>query len=91
MTLDPRRPFEPEIEARASAIMRRPYARVITGDDDRGYLIHVPDLPGCMTAGATAEEALAALPEAMLLWIGSELEDGREIPEPSPIRIPLAS
>lgn len=76
-------PFAPEIEAQTRAIMRRPYRKVISGDDDEGYLIEVPDLPGCMTAGETVAEAVAMLDEAMFLWIGAALEEGNMIPEPS--------
>jgi antitoxin HicB len=76
-------PFAPSIEARAREIMRRPYRTVISGDDEEGYLIEVPDLPGCMTAGETVAEAVAMLDEAMLLWIGAALEEGTTIPEPS--------
>jgi len=76
-------PFAPEIEAQTRAIMRRPYRKVISGDDEEGYLSEVPDLPGCMTAGETVAEAVAMLDEAMLLWIGAALEHGNAIPEPS--------
>lgn len=82
-TRDPAAPFTPEIEAKARAIMQRPYQKVISGDTDEGYLIEVPDLPGCMTAGETVAEAVALLDEAMLLWIAAALEEGLAIPEPS--------
>ena len=73
----------PEIKAEARSIMQRPYQKVISGDADEGYLIEVPDLPGCMTAGETIAEAVALLDEAMLLWIAAALEEGQAIPEPS--------
>ena len=82
-TRDPAAPFAPEIEAEARAIAQRPYHKVISGDADEGYLIEVPDLPGCMTAGATMAEAVTMLDEAMLLWIASALEEGQAIPDPS--------
>jgi antitoxin HicB len=81
-TRDLAAPFAPEIEVRARAIMQRPYRKVISGDADEGYLIEVPDLPGCMTAGETVIEAFAMLDEAMLLWIAAALEEGQAIPEP---------
>ncbi len=76
-------PFAPEIAQRAAEIARRPYRKVVSGDADDGFLIEVPDLPGCVTAGETMEEAVGLLPDAMLLWIGTALEDGHTIPEPS--------
>jgi antitoxin HicB len=63
--------------------MQRPYRKVISGNADEGFLIEVPDLPGCMTAGETVTEVLTMLDEAMLLWIGALLEDGQPIPEPA--------
>lgn len=82
-TRDPYAPFAPEIEAEAREIMRRPYRKVISGDAEEGFLIEVPDLPGCMTAGETVAEAVEMLQEAMQLWLMAHLEDGLPIPEPS--------
>lgn len=75
-------PFTPEIEARVQELLQRPYRKVISGDADEGYLIEVPDLPGCMTAAATLDQAVSQLPEAMALWLGVALERGEPIPEP---------
>jgi antitoxin HicB len=82
-THDRSAPFAPEIEAQARAIMQRSYRKVITGDAEEGYLIQVPDLPGCMTAGETMAEAIELLDDAMLLWIGAALEEGEPIAEPT--------
>jgi antitoxin HicB len=82
-TRDPAAPFAPEIERHAREIMKRPYRKVISGDADEGYLIDVPDLPGCMTAGETLVEAVTMLDEAMLLWVAAALEEGQAIPEPT--------
>ena len=59
---DPYAPVAPEIEAQVQEILKRPYRKVISGDADEGFLIQVPDLPGCMTAGETMEEAVTMLP-----------------------------
>ena len=82
---DPYAPVSPEIADQVKAIMKRPYRKVISGDADEGFLIQVPDLPGCMTAGETMEEAVSMLPEAMALWLTVALEDGDPIPEPTPV------
>lgn len=64
-------------------IVARPYRKVISGDDVEGYLAEAPELPGCVTAGSTVEEALEMLRDAMEGWIESALVGGDPIPEPS--------
>lgn len=59
-----------------------PYRLVITPDDE-GYGIAVPDLPGCYSHAENWEDIPAMIREAMELWIGVMLEDGKPIPEPS--------
>lgn len=39
-----------------------------------------PDLPGCITQGATVEEARENLIDAMEVWILSGLQSGEELP-----------
>jgi predicted RNase H-like HicB family nuclease len=55
--------------------------------DGGGYLATVPDLPGCMSDGATPEKALKNVQEAIASWIEAAKEWKQEIPKPSP---PLA-
>jgi antitoxin HicB len=55
--------------------------------DGGGYLATVPDLPGCMSDGATPEEALENVQEAIGSWIEAAKEWKQDIPKPSP---PLA-
>jgi antitoxin HicB len=71
-----------ELESRVTELLERPYRKVIRGDRVEGYLATAPDLPGCVTAGETEEEALANLHEAMSAWLASAIEEGGEIPEP---------
>jgi antitoxin HicB len=63
--------------------MKRPYRKVISPLPEGGFLIQVPDLPGCQADGDTEAEALAEIQEAMLAWLESVLERGLPIPEPS--------
>ncbi len=49
-----------EREALIREIVARPYRKVITGDDIEGYLAEAPELPGCVTAGETVEDAVDA-------------------------------
>jgi len=50
------------------------------GDNSRGA--HVPDLPGCVAAGETREEALQLIREAIELHIQGLREEGLPVPTP---------
>lgn len=50
------------------------------GEDSWGA--HVPDLPGCMAAGETRDEALTLIREAIDVHIKGLREQGLPIPEP---------
>jgi predicted RNase H-like HicB family nuclease len=47
------------------------------------YSAYVPDLPGCVATGATAEEAEREIREANEFHIEGLREDGLAIPQPS--------
>lgn len=72
-----------DLERVIATIVARPYRKVIRGDDVDGYLAEAPELPGCVTAGETVEEALRMLRDAMEGWLESALESGDAIPEPA--------
>lgn len=55
----------------------------LSEDEGGGYLIEFPDLPGCMSDGATLEEALRNGADAVQSWIEAMQEAGRPIPAPS--------
>ncbi len=57
---------------------------------DEAYVVAVPDLPGCMTHGATYEEAARMGAEAIALWLDGARRRGTTIPEPRAVRHPLA-
>ncbi len=67
------------LEVKVPAISRHPYHRVTTGEPVEGNLGEVLELPGCLTAGKTAEEALRNLHEAMAVWVESALAHGGPI------------
>jgi predicted RNase H-like HicB family nuclease len=52
-------------------------------EDGGGFVALVPDLPGCMSDGETAEEALANVRDAIAAWIEEARATGRGIPAPS--------
>jgi len=47
------------------------------------YSAYVPDLPGCITTGRTAEEIERNIREAIELHLEGLREDGEPIPEPT--------
>lgn len=52
-------------------------------DPGSDYGVSVPDLPGCISAGSTVDEALLMIREAIELHLWGMVEDGQNIPEPS--------
>jgi len=50
-----------------------------------GYSAHVPDLPGCVAAGATMEETSELMRKAIQMHLAGMREDGDPIPEPNTI------
>ena len=54
-------------------------------EGEGGYAVEVPDLPGCTSGGATLAEAIVMGTDAASGWVLTELEDGKAVPEASPI------
>ena len=61
--------------------MHRHYPIVIHKDPDSDYCVIVPDLPGCITAGDTLDDAQNQALEAIQCHIEGMLLDGEPIPE----------
>lgn len=63
--------------------MALPYRLELVEDpEESGYVASYPDLPGCLTAGETVEEAVENARDAKRAWLEAALEDGAEIWEP---------
>ena len=60
------------------------YAVVIEGDQD-GYSAYVPDLPGCVAAGATIDEVESLIRQAIELHLDSLRAHGDPVPPPSAV------
>ncbi len=58
------------------------YAIVIEDAGDN-YSAYVPDLPGCVSTGATVDEVTANIRAAIALHIESLREHGEEVPPPT--------
>lgn len=48
-----------------------------------GYSAHVPDLPGCIAAGATLDETRQLIKEAIEFHIEGMRLNGETVPEPT--------
>lgn len=65
-------------------ILRTPYTFIAIADqDDGGWVIVYPDLPGCVTQADTHEEAARMAKDAFETWITYRYEEGLPIPEPA--------
>ena len=68
----------------------RHYIGLIHKDADSDYGVSFPDLPGCITAGATLDEARAMAEEALKIHLEGMVEDGDPVPEPSTLEAVMA-
>ncbi|MDP3062167.1 MAG: type II toxin-antitoxin system HicB family antitoxin [Chloroflexota bacterium] len=57
------------------------YTVIIERGNESGYVAHVPSLKGCVSQGATQEEALENVKEAIEVYVEALLEDG--LPNPN--------
>ena len=61
------------------------YLVVLHKDHENNYGVTAPDLPGCFSAGKTADEALQEITEAIECHLQGLLLDGEPVPVPQPI------
>lgn len=59
------------------------YTIILIPEEDGGYSVEVPALPGCYTQGETKEEAVAMAREAIELYLDSCKAHGEIIPQES--------
>ena len=59
-------------------------------EEDAVYIAEVPELPGCMAHGASHEEALSNVKEAMTLWLEVAQDRGLSVPAPKGGRLMYA-
>ncbi len=58
------------------------YKAVLTTEEDGGYSVEFPDLPGCFTCGDDYMETVAMAADAAKTYVASLLLHGEPIPEP---------
>ena len=51
-------------------------------EEDRAFVVEVPELPGCMADGDTYEQAVTNAQRVIEEWIETARELGRPIPQP---------
>ena len=66
------------------------YIGLIRKDADSDFGVDFPDFPGCVSAGATLDEARRMAQEALELHVGGMVEDGEELPVPSSLEAVMA-
>ena len=54
-------------------------------EEQEGYTVVVPDLPGCVTQGKSLIDAIGMAVDAASGWVLDEMEDGKPIPPASKI------
>ena len=59
-----------------------PLARELGG----GFVSYAPDLKGCLSDGATPDEALRNIYDAIACWIDAARESGTPVPQPETTR-----
>ena len=63
--------------------LKLPYRMEIVEDQEEGgYVVSFPDLPGCITCGETIESAVANAADAKKAWIEAAMKEGLPIHEP---------
>jgi predicted RNase H-like HicB family nuclease len=68
----------------------RPYIALIHKEANSDYGVSFPDLPGCISVGATLDDARAMAAEALALHLEGLTADGEALPEPSSLESIMA-
>ncbi|BBU61120.1 hypothetical protein MSC49_10550 [Methylosinus sp. C49] len=58
------------------------YVAIVEEEEGKAVGVWFPDLPGCVSAGDSLDEAMANAVEALTLWVDVALEHGQPIPTP---------
>ncbi len=60
--------------------MKSHFKVILQKEEDGGYSVYVPSLPGCASQGDTEKEAMVNIKEAIDLYLESLKEDNLPIP-----------
>lgn len=61
---------------------KREFEVVLEAAEEGGFVVSVPDLPGCWSQGDSRDEALANAKEAIGAYLDALDELGRSLPKP---------
>jgi predicted RNase H-like HicB family nuclease len=56
------------------------YVAIVEEEEGKAIGVWFPDLPGCISAGDTLDEAMLNAAEALELWAEAMIESGQKIP-----------
>ena len=59
------------------------YVAIVEEREGRAIGVWFPDLPGCVSAGDTLDEAMLNAAEALELWAEAMIEKARKSPPPA--------
>jgi predicted RNase H-like HicB family nuclease len=62
-------------------LVKKYYKVILEPQEEGGYTVTVPSLPGCISEGDTYDEALVNIRDAINLYLDSLQADGLPIPE----------
>lgn len=71
--------------------MQARYLIDLEKNEDGGYTVTVPSLPGCITEGATWDEAITSAQEAVAGYTATLKDLGKPIPVEIPVEIEPAA
>jgi len=57
------------------------YNIVLEPQEEGGYTVYVPALPGCVSQGETVEEAMDNIKDAIIVYLESLRERGVNLPQ----------
>lgn len=63
------------------------FEAIFTPQEEGGFTVEVPDLPGCISEGDTLEEAEKNIQEAVALYLEVLEERGIPLPERQPLKV----
>ncbi len=58
------------------------YVAIVEEEEGKAVGVWFPDLPGCVSAGDTLDEAMLNAAEALELWAEAMIGSGQDIPSP---------
>jgi predicted RNase H-like HicB family nuclease len=76
---------------RHRAVPNAVYKAIFEPQEEGGYTVTVPSLPGCISEGDTFDEALTNIREAMSLYLESLAAERRPIPKETRLIVEIES